>query len=67
MREQVRIHKHIEDYKKSLSKQKLKGLNYVSSHIVNKIAEDTIHKSLKHIHLLFHPCLCLIKGQYDGG
>ena len=49
MRDQVRIHKHIEEYKKSLSKQKVKGVNYVSSHIVHKIAEDTIHKSLKQI------------------
>lgn len=51
MREQVRIHKHISDFKQE--RQKHKGSNengnYFSSRIVKKIAEDHIHQSLKQI------------------
>ena len=54
MREQVRIYKQINDYKNSKKKQTpseeetLKKA-YVSSRIVNKIAEDHIQQSLKSI------------------
>ena len=52
MREQTRIHRQIQDFKQSRSKVPTQGgvtNNYFSSHIVKKIAEDKIHKSLKEI------------------
>ena len=51
MREQVRIHKHIEEYKQEKHKAKItkESGNYFSSRIVKKIAEDQIHQSLKQI------------------
>ena len=51
MREQVRIHKHIQEYKqeKNKSKAPVESGNYFSSRIVKKIAEDHIHQSLKQI------------------
>ena len=53
MREQVRIHKHIQEFKQSRRKQSTEdaGLKnaYFSSRIVKKIAEDHIHQSLKQI------------------
>ena len=49
MREQVRIHKHISDFKQERQKAKVtkESGNYFSSRIVKKIAEDHIHQSLK--------------------
>ena len=51
MREQVRIHKHIKEFKQEKQKSKVSGEagSYFSSRIVKKIAEDHIHKSLKQI------------------
>lgn len=51
MREQVRIHKHIQDYR-SVKTHKNVGApkaSYFSSRIVHKIAEDHICNSLKQI------------------
>ena len=49
MREQVRIHKHIQDFKQSKHKPNNRepGKQYFSSRIVKKIAEDQIFKTLK--------------------
>ena len=55
MREQVRIYKHIQEYKTEKNKKstddtpKVNTGNYFSSRIVKKIAEDHIHHSLKEI------------------
>ena len=52
MREQVRIHKNIQEFKSLKNPTKVAGSaqsSYFSSHIVKKIAEDHIHNSLKQI------------------
>lgn len=51
MREQVRIHKHIQDYRSVKTHKNTGGVkaSYFSSRIVSKIAEDHIHNSLKKI------------------
>ena len=54
MREQTRIHKHIEEYKASRRPDASEAggqvsKNYFSSHIFKKIAEDKIHNRIMEI------------------